>query len=142
MFDETKIYQLIVRQRPAANPEMDTLLQQLQSDFGLDVYTARQRLIGPGLALFGKGPLEKTGKVAALLQLHGFACWLIEAQKPAFASDLLRSLEIHSDYIEFTCQKSLVRLEQGTSVVGVLADLSGGLADKHVKRLLAQNTYR
>ncbi len=142
MSEETKIHQLIVRQRPAANPELDTLLQLLQSDFGLDTYTAHQRLIGPGLAMFGKGPLEKTGKVAALLQLHGFACWLIEPQKPAFASDLLRSLEIHGDYIMFTCQKSPVRLERGASVVGVLADLSGGLADKHVKRLLAQNTYR
>ncbi len=142
MSDEPKIHQLIVRQRPAANPDLDTLLLLLQRDFGLDTYTARQRLIGPGLALFGKGPLEKTGKVSALLQLHGFACWLIEPQKPAFASNLLRSLEILGDYIEFTCQKSLIRLERGTSVVGVLADLSGGLADKHVKRLLAQNTYR
>ncbi len=142
MSDETKTYQLIVRQRPAANPELGSLLQLLQVDFGLDSYTARQRLIGPGLALFGKGPLESTAKIKALLQLHGFACWLIEPQKPAFASDLLRSLEIHSDYLLFTCQKGTVRLERGASVVGVLADLSGGLADKHVKRLLAQNSYR
>ena len=142
MSDETKIYQLIIRQRPAANPEMDILLQELQGDFGLDTYTARQRLIGPGLALFGKGALEKTRKISALLQLHGFACWLIEPQKPAFATDLLRSLEIHDDHVLFACQKGSVQLERGASVVGVLADLSGGLADKHVKRLLAQNTYR
>ncbi|MGK2943857.1 MAG: GIDE domain-containing protein [Desulfuromonadales bacterium] len=142
MSDELKTYLLIVRQRPAANAELDSLLQMLHSDFGLDTYTARQRLIGPGLALFGKGLFERTGKISALLQLHGFSCWLIEPQVPGFAPDLLRSLDIHSDYILFTCQKELVRLERGSSVVGVLADLSGGLADKHVKRLLAQNAYR
>ncbi|MDT8444171.1 MAG: GIDE domain-containing protein [Desulfuromonadales bacterium] len=142
MSDETKTYQLIVRRRPAANAELNTLLQVLYNDFGLDTYTARQRLIGPGLALFGKGLLERTGRISALLQQYGFACWLIEPQKPAFDPDLLRSLEIHSDHIVFTCQQGLVRLERGMSVVGVLADLSGGLADKHIKRLLAQNTYR
>jgi len=142
MSDETKTYQLIVRRRPAANPELNTLLQVLHSDFGLDTYTARQRLIGPGFALFGKGLLEKIGKISVLLQLYGFACWPIESQKPDFAPDLLRSLEVYSDHIVFTCQKGLVRLERGSSVVGVLADLSGGLADKHVKKLLAQNTYR
>jgi hypothetical protein len=142
MSDEMNTYLLIVRQRPAANAELDSLLQMLHSDFGVDTYTARQRLIGPGLALFDKGLIERTGKISTLLQQYGFACWRIVPQKPAFAPDLLRSLEIHSDYLLFTCQKELVRLERGSSVVGVLADLSGGLADKHVKRLLAQNTYR
>jgi hypothetical protein len=142
MSEETKIYQLIVRRRPAANPELNILLQLLHSDFGLDSYTVRQRLIGPGLALFGKGALKKTGKISALLQQYGFACWLIEPQKPAFAPDLLRSLDIHSDHIVFTCQKGLVRLERGSCVIGVLADLSGSLVDKHIKRLLAQNAYR
>ena len=137
-----KIYQLIVRQRSVANPELDALLQVLQVDFNLDTYTARQRLIGPGLALFGKGPLEKTSQVFTLLQRHGFACWLLEPQPPELKPDLLRSLEIHGEHISFTCQKGLVRLDRGAAVVGVLADLSGGLAEKHVKRLLAQNTYR
>ncbi len=142
MSEDPKTCQLIVRQRPAAHPELDILLQELHSDFGLDTYTARQRLIGPGLALFGKGLAGKTAKIAALLQRYGFACWLIEPQKPAFAPDLLRSLEIQKDSVIFSCQKGPVRLERGASVVGVLADLSGGLADKHVKRLLAQNAYR
>lgn len=142
MFDDLKTCQLIIRQRPVANPELETLLQILQCDFGVDSYTARQRLIGPALALFSKGSPDKTAKLATLLQHYGFACWRIEPQKPAFAPDLLRSLEVHDDALLLTCQKSLVRLERGATVVGVLADLSGGLADKQVKRLLAQNAYR
>ncbi len=142
MPDDSKTYQLIIRQRPADHPELEILLQELQSAFGLDSYTARQRLIGPGLAQFGKGLAAKTEKIASLLQRYGFACWLVEPQKPAFAADLLRSLEIRNDSVIFTCQKGLVRLERGAAVVGVLADLSGGLADKHVKRLMAQHAYR
>ena len=142
MSEETNNYQLIVRQCPASIPEIDLLLQTLQGDHGLDPYTARQRLIGPGLSMLGKGSREKTRKIAVLLQQHGFPCWVIQPQKPAFSADLLRSLEIHNDHILFACQKRAVRFVRGTAVVGVLADVSGGLADKHVKRLLAQNAYR
>jgi hypothetical protein len=142
MSEKTSNYQLIVRQCPVAIPEIDLLLQTLLRDYGLDPYTARQRLIGPGLSMVGKGSLEKTGEIAALLQQHGFPCWLIHPRKPAFEADLLRSLEIHNDHILFTCKKGSVRFERGATVVGVLADLSGGLADKYVKRLLAQNAYR
>jgi len=136
------IVQLIVRQRPTTHPDLENLLRSLQVEHGLDSYTARQRLIGAGLALFGKGEQAKTAKIATLLQTYGFSCWLIPPRKPAFAPDLLRSLEIRQDKVLLTCQKGGVTLERGMSVVGVLADLSGGLADKHVKRLLAQNTYR
>lgn len=77
MSDETKSYQLIVRQLPIADSELDELLPLLQAEYGLDVYTARQRLVGPGLVMFGKGGFEKTGYIAALLHRYGFACWQI-----------------------------------------------------------------
>jgi hypothetical protein len=140
--DQRKIRHLIIRQRPSPGPELDSLLKILQAEFGLDVYTARQRLVGPALAQFGKGSPEKTGAIANLLRRHGVACWLVPPQKPLFAPDLLRGLEIHKGHVRFDCQQGAVCLERGTAVVAVLADLSGGLADKHVKRLLAQNTYR
>jgi hypothetical protein len=142
MPEDSKHYQLIIRQRPVACPDMDALLQSLQVDCGLDPYTARQRLIGPGLAMFGKGSLEKTGKIATLLHLYGYTSWRIEPQKPVFTADLLRSLEIYNDHILFNCQKESICLKRGTKVVGVLADISGELANKHVRRLLSQNTYR
>jgi len=142
MSDETTTYQLIVRQIPESGSELDELLRVLQGEYGLDSYTSRQRLIGSGLALFGKGSLEMTGKIAALLQLHGFACWQHLPTRPAFTPSRLRSLEIHNEHLLFACQNGVVKLERGTPVVGVFADVSGALIDKHVKRLLAQNTYR
>ncbi len=142
MSEETKSYQLIVRQIPVAVSELESLLKELQHQFGLDAYTARQRLIGLGLVLFGKGGLEKTGQIATLLHRYGFACWQTLPEPPGFKPSRLRSLEIHNDYVLFECQGGAVRLERGTPTVGVFADISGALIDKHVKRLLAQNTYR
>lgn len=142
MSDETKIYQLIVRQVSAADSELEELLKELHRGYGLDSYTARQRLVGSGLVMFGKGSHEKTGKVMALLQRYGFACWQLLPAPPGITPARLRSLEIHNDYVLFECQGASVRLERGATVVAVFADISGGLVDKQVKRLLAQNTYR
>jgi hypothetical protein len=142
MSEETKIYQLIVRQIPVAVSELEAMLKELQHQFGLDTYTARQRLIGPGFVLFGKGTLEKTDQIETLLHRHGFACWKTLPEPPGFKPSRLRSLEIHNDYVLFECQGGSVRLGRGTPTVGVFADISGALIDKHVKRLLAQNTYR
>ena len=54
-----------------ATPET---IKDCQVEHGLDSYTARQRLIGAGLALFGKGEQAKTAKIATLLQTYGFSC--------------------------------------------------------------------
>jgi hypothetical protein len=142
MTEETKIYQLVVRQVPVAIPELEDLLKELQHQFGLDAYTARQRLIGPGLVMFGKGALEKTGQITALLHRYGFACWQTLPEPPRLQPSRLRSLEIHNDHILFECQGGSVRLDRGSPTVGVFADISGSLIDKQIKRLLAQNTYR
>lgn len=142
MSDETTTYQLIVRQQPVPVPELDELLRALHGGFGLDVYTARQRLVGPGLVMFGKGSLEKTREIAALLHRYSFACWQMLPTPSTVTPARLRSLEVHKDHVLFECQGQLVRLERGAKVLGVFADISGALVDKHVKRLLAQNTYR
>jgi hypothetical protein len=142
MPEEIKNCQLILRQRPAASPELDELIQSLHADFGLDLYLTRQKLIGPGLTMLNQGRYEACRKMSTLLRLHGFSCWLVESRKPAFNPFLLRSLEIQKDHIQFIGQQQTMRLERGASVAGVLADLSGGLADKQMKRLLAQNSYR
>lgn len=142
MSEEIKNCQLILRQSPAANPELDELIQSLYADFGLDHYLTRQKLIGPGLTMLTQGRYEACRKMSTLLRLHGFSCWLVESRKPTVNPYLLRSLEIQKDYILFAGQQETMRLERGASVAGVLADLSGGLADKQMKRLLAQNSYR
>lgn len=142
MTDQEKRYQLIVRQLPDATEPLEQVLKVLHGDYGLDAYTARQRLLGPGLAMLGQGGLEQTGKIAGLLQKHGLDCWLVEVRRPGFAPDQLRSLEISSERIRLLCRTSEVLLERGAAVVAVLGDISGELGNRYVKRAMAQNTYR
>jgi len=133
---------LIVRQRPAPHPELENLTGELLDGFGLDPYTARQRLLGPGLTQLAQGERQKLDGLAATLRRHGYACWVIAPSRPAFAPPLLRSLAISSEAVEFLCEGDRrVLLERGMPAVGVLADLSGELAGQQVKRMLARNAY-
>ncbi len=68
MNEKNKTYQLIVRQKPSMADDLEPLLIRLKNEFGLDSYTARQRLTGQGLAMFGRGNLQQTNKIAAVLQ--------------------------------------------------------------------------
>lgn len=133
---------LIVRQRPAPHADLEDLLDELQSGFGFDPYTTRQRLLGPGLAQLAQGEKSELDGLSGSLRRHGYTCWVVDQPRPAFVPPRLRNLSIGTDAVEFYCEKEQrVRLERGLAVVGVLADLSGELAGRQVKRLLTQNAY-
>ncbi len=136
-------YQLILKQQAAEPPELQVLLQILRDDYGLDMYTAKHRLIGPGLVQFGKGGAEKTTVLATLLRQHGFECWKIRRSSIAFPPVRLRSLELHDDRIIFHCSHNkTIHLNRGQHVVAVLADVSGQLPERFVRRHMTQKNYR
>jgi hypothetical protein len=133
---------LLVRQRPVPHPELESLIDELRDGFGLDPYVTRQRLLGAGLAQLAQGERQSLDGPVATLRRHGYACWVIAPQSPRFAPPRLRSLTIGAEAIDFLCEgDSRIRLERGMPAVGVLADLSGELAGRQVKRMLARNAY-
>ena len=133
---------LIVRQRPAPHPELESLVGELQASFQLDAYTTRQHLLGSGLAQLGSGDAVRLGAIAVVLRRYGYACWVAAPPRATFAPPRLRSLSIGAEAVEFHCEDGqLVRLARGTAAVGVLADLSGELAAGQARRLLARNAY-
>jgi hypothetical protein len=133
---------LIVRQRPDPCPELANLVTELSKACGLDAYTVRQRLLGSGLAQLAQGERLRLEGPVALLRRHGYACWVIPPPRPGFSPPRLRSLAISNGTVDFHCEgNEQVRLERGAAAVGVLADLSGELAGRLVKRLLARNAY-
>ncbi|MDT8441575.1 MAG: GIDE domain-containing protein [Desulfuromonadales bacterium] len=142
MSEEAVPWQLIVRQQPTVDDRLDELLGRLQAEHGLDIYTARQRLLGPGLALLGKGTRPRAEQMATLLRQYGLACWTVAPDRPLSAPDRLRSLEIASDRIHFVCQRGDALMRRGDPVVAVLGDIAGGLRQRYLKRAMAQNSYR
>ena len=133
---------LVVEPLPAADERLEKLLPELARRFRVDAYAARQRLVGHGDALLARGPEATLAKAAALLAAYGFRSRVILPQPPRFTPRRLLGLALDEQGITFRCEKQEVTLEQGETVVGVLADLSSHLVDKSLKRLMVQNAYR
>ncbi len=142
MSDGTKKIQLIVQQKPLASPELDSLVQVLQDEHGLDAYTAKYRLTGSGKALFGTGSKEKTDQLAALLRNHGYNCWEIQQTQVLFSPLRLRELAVSSDSIELICREKSFVVSRGSTVVAVLADVSGQIKERCIRRHMTQRNYR
>lgn len=132
---------LIVNKTSPLPDEMQQLIAVLTEKFGLDAFTARQRLTGQGLGLFAKAPGEKLAKVAALLTDHGVNNWIIEPTPPRFAPLRVRSLDIGDEKMIFQAGEKQVVLERGARVLAVLADLTGNMIQRNLKKLVVQTAY-
>jgi len=142
MAEELKTFQLIARQGSAANPGLKSLLRVLANDFGLDAYTARTRLTGSGKALLDSGNREKIEVLATLLRDHGYDCWVIQKTDETSHPQRLRELDVKADVVELICHEKTIHLSRGASVVAVLADISGKLEERTLKRHTIQRRYK
>jgi len=142
MAEESKIYQLISRQGSAANPGLESLLRVLTNDHGLDAYSARTRLTGSGKALLGSGNREAMERLAALLRDRGYDCWVIQRTDQTAPPLRLRELVVKADVVDLVCRDKTVHLSRGASIVAVLADISGKLEERTLKRHTIQRRYK
>ena len=136
-----KTYLIIEQQqKPAEN--LPELLQELSIRYGLDIYQARQRLVGRGLSLLHRGEREQLEQISSLLGKNRIVHWLIEPSKPEFVPRRLRSLEVEAEQIVFHGQQRSMTLAKGATVLAVFAEMSGVLAEKSVTQLLSSHAYR
>jgi len=142
MTDKTKKRALIIEQLPALNDEVQDTLRILAAEHGIDIYTCRQKLLGGGLAHFGSGPLEKVEKIAGLLDKAGIKTWIIVPTPPRFGPQRLRSLEVTNEHILFSTQQGVIPITTENRVIGILADISGAVVNKQLKRMMVQNVYQ
>ena len=142
MSESTIKHMLVVEQVPVLDEPQQGCLAQLSAEYGLDQFTTRQKLLGNGLAMLGQGKKEKVEKIAAVLTGCALRVATVVPSLPRFAPDRLRALEMNDNELVLATQNGEIRLDQGTKLVGVLADISGALNDKIRKRLLAHSVYR
>ena len=142
MTEDSEKKALIIEQIPTLNDDVQETLRILAADYGIDVYTTRQRMLGGGLAHFGNGPDEKVKGISFLLENAGVKTWIIKPSQPRFGPQRLRSLEINGDQILFTTQQQTYKMEKKTRAIGVLSDVSGAVVDKQLKRMMVQNVYQ
>ncbi len=132
---------LVLDSVAAGSNELDGLLAELDGQPKVDLYLARQRLIGRGPNLLAEGLREDLATSAAILLRRGWRCWLLPASKPTILPTRLRSLQIEAEALTFFTAGDPIVLERGMAVVAVLADLSGSVIGKHLKHLMAQKVY-
>ncbi|MEA3465460.1 MAG: GIDE domain-containing protein [Thermodesulfobacteriota bacterium] len=117
------------------------LIQQLAKVGALDSYTVRQRLIGSGLAQLAKGTADHLRPLANLLRQHHVEHWLLQPTVPQFTPQRIKGLTIQPEQIVFRTHSDDLILEHGTALLAIVADMSGQLAEKQIKRLLVHTTY-
>lgn len=118
------------------------LFQQLSQVGKLDTYSVRQRLIGSGLAQLAKGTPEQLQPMVNLLRQYHFKHWIIQPPATHVEPVTINALTIEPERIIFHSKTSDIVLEQGTPLLAIVADMSGNLAEKQVKRLLVHTTYQ
>ncbi len=139
---DTKTYQLIVQQGLSSAPGLERLLRLLMEDFGLDAYIARTRLTGSGKALFGSGSHEKVAQLAKVLRDHAYDCWVIKRTGHVSQPFHMRELSITQDAVALVGGEKKLVLPRGSTVVAVLADVSGKLEERILKQHSAQRLYK
>lgn len=133
---------LIVEQQQHPAENLPALLQELAQQHGLDIYQARQRLVGRGLSLLQRGEREQLRQISPLLSENRITHWLVEPSQPEFVPQRLRSLTVEAEQIVFHGQQRSMTLAKGATVLAVFAEMSGALAEKSVSQLLSSHAYR
>ncbi|MDX9710737.1 MAG: hypothetical protein RBT64_14425, partial [Trichloromonas sp.] len=133
---------LIVNKVAPGAEGFESLPATLAKRFGLDAYAARQRLLGQGIATLATGPDETLEKMTRLLAEQGIEHWLVDPTPPRFAPARVLGFRLGGDSLTFLTGEQEVTLDGESRVLAVLADLSGAVVDRDLKRLLVQTAYR
>ncbi|PLX92090.1 MAG: hypothetical protein C0621_10080 [Desulfuromonas sp.] len=134
-------YFLIIERFPAAGQALQTLIDALHQRFSLEPATLRQRLLGGGRALFARGAKEKLTEVVRTFSEHRRRSWLVAPTTPLFAPQPLRGLDVDERGLTLSSRSESFLLPPKGRLVAILADLSGAIIEKSIKRRVVQSTY-
>jgi len=132
---------LIVEKVSKLPEDLPQQLDTLTEKFGIDAYTARQRLTGQGFGFFAGAAWEELEKTALFLTHHGIANWIIGLTPPPFDPLRARGLEIGDDRVCFLTGEQRIGLERGDRVIAILADLTGDLVQRNLEKLGRRLAY-
>lgn len=133
---------LIVNKVLPGTEGLESLPATLAKRFGLDAFAARQRMLGQGIALLATGPDETLEKMTPLLTEQGIEHWLVDPTPPRFAPARVQGFRLGGESLTFLTGDQEVTLDGESRVLAVLADPSGAVVDRDLKRLLVQTAYR
>ncbi len=135
-------YYLIAEQHPKPPENLPEVLKELSEKHQLDSYNCRQRLTGQGLSLLTQGERERLEEISRILKGAGYPHWLVAPTNPKFEPDRMLNLQISEERIVFGSRNREVVFDRGATILAVLAEMSGELAEKNLRQLLSSRAYR
>lgn len=133
---------LVVDQLASPPADFAALLPEIERRFGVDLYTARQRLLGRGYSLFLRGSKEKLTPLLELLRAQAIPARLLAPLLPKAHPAKLQSLRHGDNVLTLIADNSELTIHSEVHVIAVFADLSGSVVANGVKQLLVRNAYQ
>lgn len=134
---------LVVDQSPTPPRGLDELQVELKREFGLDPFSVRQKLVGRGYNLFARGKGgRRFAAVQQLLRQAGIPCVLLQPSRPTVPLRKMQGLRVEPESVALIADGTEIRVRSETTVVAILADLSGEMAEKTLKRLLTRTAFQ
>lgn len=133
---------LVVDQLATPPVDFAALLSEIERRFGVDLYTARQRLLGRGYNLFLRGSNEKLTPLLELLRTHAIPARLLTPLLPKAHPAKLQSLHHRDNVLTLIADNRELTIHSEIQVIAVFADLSGSVVANGVKQLLVRNAYQ
>ena len=133
---------LVVDQLASPPADFAALLPEIECRFGVDLYTARQRLLGRGYSLFLRGSKEKLTPLLELLRAQAIPARLLAPLLPKAHPAKLQSLRHGDNVLTLIADNSELTIHSEVHVIAVFADLSGNVVANGVKQLLVRNAYQ
>ena len=128
--------------------QLEPVLDQLSKIGYLDKFTLRQRLIGTGLTQLAKGTKTQLLPLTTILRQYHIEQWLVQLNPPEVIPQTIDNITINEQQIVFSTtistanpSRAKLTLPKGSAVRAIVADISGQIAEKQVKRLLVHTTY-
>lgn len=133
---------LVVDRLATAPPDFDELLSEIEKGFGLDPYSAKQRLLGRGYHLLLRGRRDILTPLRELLAAHGFPACLLGPALIKIPLAKLQGLRRSSAAMTLLADNGELTIDGDIHVVAVLADLSGAAVANGIKHLLVRHAYQ
>lgn len=140
--DAVKEEWLVVDQLATAPANFSELLNEIQRNFALDPYSARQRLLGRGYNLLLRGSGDKLSPLLELLTVHGIPARLLTPLLTRTHPAKLQSLRQSGTALTLIADNAELIIDRDVQVLAVFADLSGAVAGNGMKQLLVRHAYQ
>jgi len=119
----------------------EDLAQALAAKGFADIYTLRQRLQGGVPARLAHGDAAQMEQLMQVLEQHQRPYRRITPQVPAFIPETLKEIILSDSQVRLRGPSATISCSPGMSLLVIVADISGRIGERHLKRRMVQHTY-